>query len=143
LATSKTAYDNVKKSTIANVLLNDGFADLRQKLLMFNKGQGSPLEFYMSLTDETEKAIFVKAFKEAQARESEASRTATAFKRNMIGGSTRHNPMPQQFGLAEEMIVANMDDFDTPISDFFGKLSMEHAIDGAGFCSPVKTILEN
>lgn len=143
LAASKTSYDNVKKSTIANVLLNDGFTELRQKLLMFNKGQGSPLEFYMSLTDETEKAIFVKAFKEAQARESEASRTATAFKRNMIGGSTRHNPMPQQFGLAEEMIVANMDDFDTPISDFFGKLSMEHAIDGAGFCSPVKTILEN
>jgi hypothetical protein len=86
---------------------------------------------------------FKYAFKEAQARESEASRTATMFKRNMIGGSTRHNLMPQTFGTDEEIIIANLEDFDTPISDFFGKISNEHAQDGAGYSSPYMTILEN
>ena len=86
---------------------------------------------------------YKKAFKEAQARESEASRTATMFKRNMIGGSTRHNLMHQTFGTDEEIIIANLEDFDTGISDLFGKISSEHAQDGAGYSSPIMTILEN
>jgi hypothetical protein len=91
----------------------------------------------------TELFKYKDVFKEAQARESEAARTATMFKRNMIGGSTRHNLMHQTFGTDAEIIIANLEDFDVPISDLFGKISNEHAQDGAGYSSPIMTILEN
>ena len=83
------------------------------------------------------------AEKEAFVRMDEASRLSAMFKRTMLGGSTRHNLQPQTFGSDEFVTVACSKDMRAPVSDILGTVANEYAQDGAGFSSPVQTILEN
>lgn len=84
-----------------------------------------------------------EAMEEAFARLDEASRLSTQFKRNMIGGSTRHNLQPQQFGTSDELVIACLEDLKAPVYNLLGTADNEYAQDGAGYSSPIQTILEN
>lgn len=71
------------------------------------------------------------------------SRLSTMFKRNMIGGSTRHTMMFQKFGVSPEMNIATFEDLDDWVYNILGVAALEHVQDGGGFCSSVMTVLEN
>ena len=83
------------------------------------------------------------AEKEAFVRMDEASRLSAMFKRTMIGGSTRHNLQPQDFGTDEYVTIACSKDLRAPVSDILGTVLSEYAQDGAGFAHPAMTVLEN
>lgn len=71
------------------------------------------------------------------------SRLSTMFKRNMVGGSTRHTMMFQQFGTSQEMNIAAFEDLDDWVYNILGVAAWEHVQDGAGFSAAAMTVMEN
>lgn len=138
----KLKIDNEMNPLLSTYFLSDVFLSNGYNDLIFGKTFFHPNKYKPSAEEIAYKEKN-KVWPESYFRYSEASRLSSSFKRTVIAGATTHTFYPDLFGISSDILYAVIDDYQADVFNMLGKTSSVDAMDGAGWASPIQSMLEN
>ncbi len=122
---------------LSDVFLSNGYNDLIFGKTFFHPNKYKPSDKEIAYKEKN------KVWPESYFRSAEASRLSSSFKRTVIAGATTHTFYPDVFGINSDIRYAVIDDYQADVFNMLGKTSSVDAMDGAGWSSPIQSMLEN